>query len=191
MARLRLQSQYQVLKASLEPLLTCSERSEDLEPELQPALDMLDRWKGKKARLLCELKIDKGSTETAPEVEEEEDKIFKVNMTTIGGAFEVLVHAAVQDLGPIARNVFEAIFWPESAYEERGEAVAIITYEHLQEPSKMCTVFPHQTISHRIIAVDPVALSAAKPKYALIHTDETNGQLITGVFRSPTRCPRN
>ena len=116
MARLHLRPQYWKFQASLEPLLTCSERSEDLNPKLQAALDVLDQWKRKKARLLHELKIDKGPTETATEAEEEEDKIFKIAMMTIDGALEVLVHTAMQDLGPIARDVFKAIFWPEAAY---------------------------------------------------------------------------
>ncbi|KIJ23241.1 hypothetical protein M422DRAFT_39715 [Sphaerobolus stellatus SS14] len=165
---LHLQSQYREFKVSLEPLLTCSGRSKDLEPELWAALDVLDKWKGKKARLLDELKIDEGSTEAATEVEEE-DKIFKVDMTTIDGALEVLAHAAVQDSGPIARDVFEAIFYPEAAYEKRKEALDAVTYEDLQEFSKTFranTLFPHQTISHRIVAVDPVALSAPSPKFA-------------------------
>ncbi|KIJ55363.1 hypothetical protein M422DRAFT_151745, partial [Sphaerobolus stellatus SS14] len=143
-------------------------KAKDLEPELRAALDVLDKWKEKKARLLDELKIDEGSTEAATEVEEE-DKIFKVDMTTIDGALEVLVHAAVQDSGPIARDVFEAIFYPEAAYEKRKEAFDTVTYEDLQELSKTFranTVFPHQTISHRIIAVDPVVLSTPSSKFA-------------------------
>ncbi|KIJ34813.1 hypothetical protein M422DRAFT_34915 [Sphaerobolus stellatus SS14] len=155
---LRCQSQYRKFKRSLEPFLTCSGRT----------LDVLDKWKEKKARLLDELKIDEGSTEAATEVEEE-DKIFKVDMTTIDGALEVLVHAAVQDSGPIARDVFEAIFYPEAAYEKRKEAFDTVTYEDLQELSKTFqanTVFSQQTISHRIVAVDPVVLSTPSSKFA-------------------------
>jgi len=57
-------------------------------------------------------------------------------MTTIDGAFEVLAHAAVQDLGPIARGVFKAIFRPDLVYRNRDEAVATVTYVHLQELSE-------------------------------------------------------
>ena len=168
MTSLRLQREYEKFKASLEPLLESAERSKDLDPDLQAVLDVLDQWKEKKARLRRELQVDEGPTETATEVEKVEEAIFKVDMTTIDGALQVLVHAAVQDLGPVARDVFAAIFWPTSHPPEWDQAVAGVTYADLKELCKIFqrdTVLAQQTISHHIIAVDPVA-PAGEPKYA-------------------------
>jgi len=100
---------------------------------------------------------------------EQDDKIFEVDMTTIDGALQVLVHAAVLDFGPIARDVFEAIFSPGSAFSVQEDALAEVTFDHLE---KFCetfvhgTFFPEQTISHHIIAVEPVASAIDDPKFA-------------------------
>jgi len=170
MTSFRLQRGYERFKASLEPLLECAERSKDLRLDLRAVLDILDQWKEKKACLHRELQIDEGPTETATEVEDIEDKIFQADVTTIDGALQVLVHAAVQDFGPIARDVYAAIFRPHWAWacENPRQAIDMVAYVDLQEFCKTFwqqTVLPQETISHRIVAVDLVA-SADEQGYA-------------------------
>lgn len=179
MARFHLQSRYQRFKTSLEPLLTYSEGSEhfehleDLEPGLLAALEVLTDWKKKKACLLQELKIDKGSVDASTELE---DDIFKVDMATIDGALQILIHAAVQDFGPIARDVFQAIFSPLSASSAREKAFATVTYENFE---KLCGAFAagtfffiDQPISHHVIVMEPAA-SVANPRFTYKHPEDT------------------
>ena len=178
MGSLPLQSEYGEFKASLEPLLESAERSKDLRSELRAALDVLNQWKEKKARLLHELQ----TTETSASVEDIGDKNFQADVTTIDGVFRVLVHAAVQDFGPIARDVYEAIFEPRLAYAKRQQAIDTVTYADLQ---KLCKTFqkwtalPQQTISHCIIAVEPVA-----PADEQESPDETGMEKWTIDYRS-------
>lgn len=148
MARFPLQHEYEDFRKSLKPLLSRSERSEDLKEELQEALNVLDQWRQKK--------------EAAAKSGEEEDEILKIDMNTIDGALKVLVHAARRKYGPVARDVFDAIFMPGNARRNQKEAVIKATFEQLKDLLKSFredTVFP-DSFSHLIVLVNPVALKS-------------------------------
>ncbi|GJJ07083.1 hypothetical protein Clacol_001282 [Clathrus columnatus] len=125
---------------------------------IKAALDTLKKWMEKKNRLLNDLRTDGDSDEE--KIIEKEDGLYGINMSTIDGALEVvLVHAAIQDSGPVARDVYECIFLPTLASKNRANTIADVTYENLQALSKTFRAnftFPEQSISHRIITVDPV-----------------------------------
>ncbi|GJJ07082.1 hypothetical protein Clacol_001281 [Clathrus columnatus] len=169
----RLQPKYPKFKTELEGGLTSSTGSSSTNPGVLEAKETLEKWVDKKNRFLQDLEKDDSSTKTA-EIGSEEDEIYEVDMTSIDGAIEVLIHAAVRDSGPVARDVFESIFYPTGVATNRASAIASVTYEHLAELSRSFSAdqtFPNQTISHRIIMVDPVTHSAPIPAYHRLHDE--------------------
>ncbi|GJJ06954.1 hypothetical protein Clacol_001151 [Clathrus columnatus] len=143
--------------ASLEEsILMCSNSqsikgSEKASPQVQVALDTLKEWTDKKNRLLKSLKTDDDSCQAKTKDIEDKNGIYGVDMSTINGALKVLLHTAVQDVGLVARDVFERIFYPTAAAENQAEAINHVTYENLQQLSKSFQedhTFTHQTISH-------------------------------------------
>ncbi|GJJ07139.1 hypothetical protein Clacol_001339 [Clathrus columnatus] len=153
---LQLQPEYPAFKALLEEgMLAPLETPEEI--SIKAALDTLKKWTEKKNHVLEDLRTDDDSDEE--KIIEKEDEIYGINMSTIDGALEVLVHAAIQDSGPVARDVYESIFLPTLASKNRANAIAVVTYENLQALSKTFRAnftFPEQSISHRIITVNPV-----------------------------------
>ncbi|GJJ07142.1 hypothetical protein Clacol_001342 [Clathrus columnatus] len=152
-----LQPRYPEFKALLEEGM-----SAPLEPpektSIKAALNTLKKWREKKNRLLNDLRIDDDSDEE--KIIEKEDEIYGINMSTIDGALEVLIHAAIQDFGPVARDVYDCIFDPEATSTIQANAIANVTYEDLQALSKTFRrkfTFPEQMISHHIIIVNPVS----------------------------------
>ncbi|GJJ07149.1 hypothetical protein Clacol_001349 [Clathrus columnatus] len=128
-------------KACWRPLETPEEIS------IKAALDTLKKWTEKKNRVLEDLRTDDDSDEE--KIIEKEDEIYGINMSTIDGALEVLVHAAIQDSGPVARDVYESIFLPTLASKNQANAIAVVTYENLQALSKTFRAnftFPEQSI---------------------------------------------
>ncbi|GJJ09234.1 hypothetical protein Clacol_003456 [Clathrus columnatus] len=151
-----LQPQYPEFKALLEEgMLAPLEAPKEI--SIRAALDTLKKWTEKKNRLLNDLRTDDDSDEE--KIIEKEDGIYEINMSIIDGALGVLIHAAIQDFGPVARDVYDCIFRPETASAIKAKAIANVTYEHLQALSKSFQAdftFPEQVISHRIITVAPV-----------------------------------
>ncbi|GJJ07106.1 hypothetical protein Clacol_001306 [Clathrus columnatus] len=156
---LRLQPEYPAFKALLEESMRSKDSGAPAKAHIKAALDTLEKWTEKKNRLFKDLRTDDDSYEVETKRAEEEDKIYRVDISTIDGALEVLVHAAIQDSGPVARDVYECIFLPPLALKNRANTIAVVTYENLQVLSKSFQAeftFPEQSISHRIITVDPV-----------------------------------
>ncbi|GJJ06957.1 hypothetical protein Clacol_001154 [Clathrus columnatus] len=140
MARLPLQSNYPKFRALLEEGILMHSNSKSLKgPEktssqVQVVLDTLKEWTNKKNRLLEGLSTDDGSYEIkTKDIKKGEDKIYGVDMSTIDGTLNVLMHTAVQDVGLVARDVFEHIFYLKAVVRHRTEAITAITYEDLQE----------------------------------------------------------